>query len=155
MSDDHTVGADDAADSADYPTGGVDYPTRGVEYPTGSAEYTVALDEQGVVRLIWTAGVDISEDAAQSAMAAVNRVCAGVERPMLVDMASTASVSRQARGVFAQPCSAGIIALLGRSPVDRVIANFVLGISKLPGPTRYFTVEAQALEWLKGKHEQR
>lgn len=37
----------------------------------------------------------------------------------------------------------------------RVIANFVLGISKLPGPTRYFTVEAQALEWLKGKHEQR
>ncbi len=131
MSDDHTVGADDAADSADYPTGSADYPTGGVdyptggadyptgsaEYPTGSAEYTVALDDQGVVRLTWTAGVDISEDAAQSAMAAVNRVCAGVERPMLVDMASTASVSRQARGVFAQPCSAGIIALLGRSPV--------------------------------------
>jgi hypothetical protein len=123
--------------------------------PTGGANYSVAQDDHGVVRLAWPAGADISEEAAQSAMAAVNRICAGVQRPMLVDMASTASVSRQARGVFAQPCSAGIIALLGKSPVDRVIANFVLGVSKLPAPTRYFTVEAQALEWLGGTHEQR
>ncbi len=117
----------------------------------GNGDYSLRIGDDGVVRLTWASGVDISESAAQSAMTEVNRICAGVERPMLVNMATTASVSRAARGVFAQRCSANIIALLGRSPVDRVIANFVLGISKLPAPTKYFTVEADALAWLSGR----
>jgi hypothetical protein len=33
--------------------------------------------------------------------------------------------------------------------VDRVIANFILGINKLPCPTRFFTSEPDALGWLK------
>jgi hypothetical protein len=112
--------------------------------------YTLVVDPGGFVRLSWARGLDISENMAKAAMDEVNRVCAGVERPMLVDMASTASVSRQARGVFGRPCSANRIALLGRSPVDRVIANFILGISKLPAPTKFFTEEQEALAWLRG-----
>ena len=69
---------------------------------------------------------------------------------MLVDMATTAEVSRAARAVFGRPCQASRIALLGSSPVDRVIANFFLGISKVPCPTKFFTAEREALAWLRG-----
>jgi hypothetical protein len=67
---------------------------------------------------------------------------------MLVDMAAVASVSREARGVWSIPCSASRIALLGKSPVDRVLANFFLGVHVPPCPTRFFTSRSEALDWL-------
>ncbi len=63
-------------------------------------------------------------------------------------MATTAAVSRGARAVFGRPCQASRIALLGASPVDRVIANFILGVSALPCPTRFFTSATEATCWL-------
>ena len=68
---------------------------------------------------------------------------------MVVDMSETKAVTRQARAVFLDAGAANIIALLGRSPVDRVIANFVLGVSNLPCPTRFFTAEQAALDWIR------
>lgn len=101
-----------------------------------------------IIRLKWTEGITITEPAARIAAAYVNQVSADRRRPMVVDMSLTASVTRQARTVFLEPGAASSIALVGRSPVDRVIANFVLGVSNLPCPTRFFTSEAAALEWL-------
>lgn len=112
------------------------------------APSSVVLDGN-LVRLQWAPGVNITEDAARTAMAEVNRVCGNHRHPMLVDMTMTASVSRAARTVFSIPCAADTIALLGRSPVDRVIANFILGVSSLPTPTRYFNSEPAALAWLE------
>lgn len=108
----------------------------------------VTLDDW-LVRLTWAPGAKITEPAAQTAMAEVNRLCGSTHRPMLVDMTETASVSRAARNVFTLPCAANIIALLGKSPVDRVIANFVLGVSKMPTPTKFFNSESLALAWLR------
>lgn len=78
----------------------------------------------------------------------VNELCGDRRYPMLVDMATTAQVSRGARAVFGRPCQASRIALLGASPVDKVLANFFLGIDKLPCPTRFFTSRAEATAWL-------
>lgn len=110
-------------------------------------DVTVAVVDD-VIRLKWTEGITITEEAARIAAGYVNRVSADRRRPMLVDMSRTAAVTRQARTVFLEPSAAFRIALLGRSPVDRVIANFVLGVSNLPCPTRFFTSEVSALEWL-------
>jgi len=112
------------------------------------APFTVGLDDAGLLRLTWARDLDITQPLAEYAMAAVDELCGDDRHPMLVDMATTASVTRQARGVFAKPCAASAIALLGASPVDRVIANFVLGVSSLPCPTKYFTSEPAALRWL-------
>ena len=111
----------------------------------------VTLDDW-LVRLTWAPGVEITEPAAQTAMAEVNRLCGSTRRPMLVDMTGTASVTRAARNVFTVPCAVDRIALLGKSPVDRVIANFVLGVSKLPTPTRFFNSETAATAWLREPH---
>ncbi|WP_205843760.1 hypothetical protein [Nakamurella deserti] len=103
-----------------------------------------------IILLKWTEGITITEDAARTAAAFVNRISADRRRPMIVDMTRTAAVTRQARTVFLEPGAASRIALLGTSPVDRVIANFVLGVSNLPCPTRFFTSETAARSWLRG-----
>jgi hypothetical protein len=109
---------------------------------------SVRVDARDVVRLEWAPGVRIDEDLARTAMQAVDDVNDGRERPLYVGMAGTAVLTRQARRYFMRPCSASRIALVGRSPVDRVIANFSLGTMSLPAPMRFFTSEAAALAWL-------
>lgn len=81
-------------------------------------------------------------------MAAVNTLADGSEYPMLVDMTTTISLSRQARSVFTIRCAASRIALLGSSPVDRVLANWSLSVQQLPSPARFFNSKTEALEWL-------
>jgi hypothetical protein len=110
--------------------------------------FNLELDTEGVLRLTWARGASITEADAEAAMAQVNALCGDSRHPMLVDMATTADVTRGARAVFGRPCQASRIALLGASPVDRVIANFILGINKLPCPTRFFTDKAEAMSWL-------
>ncbi|MGN7150733.1 DUF7793 family protein [Arthrobacter sp. SAFR-179] len=108
----------------------------------------VGLEPPGLIHLVWNPDVRIEEVDAKAAMAAVNALAKGAQYPMLVDMAHTRSVSRQARAVFSIPCAASRIALLGASPVDRVLANFFLGIHTPPCPTRFFTSRAEALGWV-------
>lgn len=110
------------------------------------AELTLGTD--GVLRLTWPRDAVITAGDAERAMIRVNQLCGNDRHPMLVDMATTADVSRGARAVFGRPCQASRIALLGSSPVDRVLANFFLGINSVPCPTKFFTSERDALTWL-------
>lgn len=102
----------------------------------------------GILYLRWVRGAVIEEKDALAAMAAVNRLCQGRGYPMLVDMATTAWLSCKARRVFARPCPVTCIALLGSSPVDRVIVNFFLGRGTPPCPSRFFTSHDEAVAWL-------
>jgi len=112
---------------------------------------SLTIDDEGLLILVWPRGVKITGPAARHALDEVNRICDGTERPMLVDMATTASVSREARVVFGEKCAASRIAMLGRSPVDRVIANFALGRipPRPPCPTKFFTDRDQAFAFLR------
>ncbi|MGO4234528.1 DUF7793 family protein [Pseudarthrobacter sp. YAF2] len=110
---------------------------------------TVQLQPDGIIHLIWQPKVRIEVQDAQAAMAAVNDIAGDGNYPMLVDMATTENVSREARGVFSIPCAANRIALLGASPVDRIIANFFLGVHIPPCPTRFFTSREESMKWLQ------
>lgn len=109
----------------------------------------VRVDPMGIVWLTWAEGLQITEQLARDAMALVDETNADRERPLLVDMTGTATLTRDARIAFTRRCSASRIALLGRSPVDRVIANFAMGTSSVPVPTRFFTSEPAAVAWLR------
>lgn len=110
---------------------------------------TVELRSDGVIHLVWNPDVHLDAQDARSAIAALNDVAGDGEFPTLVDMASPKSTSRECRAVFSIPCAANRVALLGSSPVDRVIANFFLGVHILPCPTRFFTSRTEALSWLR------
>jgi hypothetical protein len=110
---------------------------------------TVDLRSDGIIHLIWEPKVRIELQDAEAAMAAVNRIAGDSTYPMLVDMATTEDVTRAARSVFSIPCAANRIALLGASPVDRIIANFFLGVHIPPCPTRFFTSRTESMTWLQ------
>ncbi|MDV8147776.1 STAS/SEC14 domain-containing protein [Arthrobacter sp. B10-11] len=112
------------------------------------SEADLTLGADGVVRLTWPRDAVITGPDAERAMLRVNELCGEDRHPMLVNMATTADVTRGARAVFGRPCQASRIALLGASPVDRVLANFFLGINSVPCPTKFFTSERDALTWL-------
>lgn len=115
---------------------------------------TLELLPNGILHLEWDRDCTITEEDAEFAMEAVNGLAEGYDHPMLVDMETTRTVTRGARLVFAIPCSASRIALLGSSPVDRMIANFFLGVNSPPCPTRFFTSRHMAMAWLQtGAHE--
>ena len=109
---------------------------------------TLELRADGVLHLVWKPGVTIEVADSRAAMDTVNEISNGSEHPMLVDMASTDAVTREARAVFSIPCAASRIALLGSSPLNRVIANFAMARRTLPCPTRFFTSRDEAMDWL-------
>ena len=115
----------------------------------------LSVDATDVVRLSWDPGLRITGDLAAEAMTMVDALNGDRERPLLVDMTGTAVLTREARQRFSLRCTASRIALLGTSAVDRVIANFALGVSATPVPTRFFTAEPAALAWLRDGREGR
>jgi hypothetical protein len=112
----------------------------------------VDLRSDGIIHLIWEPKVRIELQDAEAAMAAVNWIAGDSTYPMLVDMATTEDVTRAARSVFSIPCAANRIALLGASPVDRIIANFFLGVHIPPCPTRFFTSRTESMTWLQASN---
>ena len=109
---------------------------------------TVELDSEGVLHLVWKPGTVLEADDVHAAMAKLNELADGAEYPMLIDIANTQTVTREARSVFSFKCAASRIALLGSNPVTRVIANFAMSRRTLPCPTRFFTSRDEASSWL-------
>jgi hypothetical protein len=130
-------------------------PEKDLDSPGGRDISSLDFDSNGILRLQWARGVVIDAPNAQRAMDRVNEMCAGRPTPLLIDMATTESVSRAARAVFAKRCDASAIALLGSSAVDRVLANFFLGVNSAPVPTRFFTNSDEAVRWLASQGHDR
>ena len=71
---------------------------------------------------------------------------------VLIDMRETTRMSREARGHYAGERTASIqraTALLVASPLSATIANFFMGLNKPLSPTRLFTNEDEAIDWLR------
>lgn len=114
--------------------------------------FTVTLEEENRVCVYtWAPGTVVTGERAAAALAAQVELLDGRRWPVLVRMSGMRSMDRAARHVFTNgPAeSTSRVAMLAESPVQRVIANFFLGLSRnLRVPTRMFTDERQAREWL-------
>ncbi|MCQ2001801.1 DUF7793 family protein [Arthrobacter zhaoxinii] len=113
-----------------------------------SAETQVSLSEQGHLVLVLPPGEVVTSSMAAEADAKIDRLATARKLPLLLTLTGVESVSRSARDVFGAARSLSAVAVVGVSPVDRVIATFLLGGEVQPCPTRYFTCESDALEWL-------
>lgn len=118
--------------------------------PLDSNKATVELHD-GVVYLRWIRGAKVAAKDARAAMAKVSDLCSGHPRPMVVDMARMESVEHQAREIFAAAWPLTRTAIVGATPVDRVIAAFYLARHSPACPTRFFSSFAAAMTWLGGE----
>jgi hypothetical protein len=112
----------------------------------------MSIDEGGFIRCKAFKYSEHTLEDAKENINAVKQLAQGRKVAVLVDISEVKGADREAREYLSSP-EAGKIqsacALIVGSAVSRLVGNFFLGLNKTPFPTKLFTDEAKAVEWLK------
>lgn len=112
---------------------------------------TLWLDKVGIIHAVYKPGVHMTLAMAEESNARLIELGGGAARPLLIDVRPLRSMDGDARAFFASAGGPSAVALLVDSPLSRILANFFIGLNRHPTiPTRLFTDEGAALNWLKG-----
>ena len=109
----------------------------------------LGLMQEHIIKIVLPRDEHLDEQSARLLAAKLQAPLAGSPVAVLMDVTNVASVSRAARAVFGNLTTVAAWALLGQTPVDRILAHFILGGDFKSGPAGYFTSEAEAIAWLK------
>ena len=112
-------------------------------------EFAVDVAEEGHLVLLLPPGEVVTGTMAVQAAERIERMAGDRKLPLMLVLSGVESITRGARDIFSAARSLSAVAVIGVSPVDRVIANFLLGGEIQPCPTRYFSRETEARSWLK------
>jgi hypothetical protein len=113
----------------------------------------VRIDEEGIVRVVVKPNAEITLEDAKANVEAAVKISGGKKMSVLVDMRPLRSMTREARQHMAGEATAKIAkaqALLVDTGLSKIIGNFLLGLNKPPYPTKMFTSDTEAVEWLRG-----
>jgi hypothetical protein len=121
---------------------------------TGAGQITVDLAEDGIVEVTLPPNTAVRSPEAQAAAAVVRMVADGRRLPVLLKVTGVLSITDKARVTYTNAAEISACALLGESPVDRVIAHFLLRAKPGSIPGRFFTSEAEARDWLREHHRE-
>lgn len=102
----------------------------------------------GIIRMRWAPGIVITGEVARHSVEVVEALGGAQGAPLLVDMNGIGSLTRDARQVYGKDASVGALALVGQSPVSRVLATFALRLQHPTVPTRFFAAVDEAEQWL-------
>lgn len=116
--------------------------------PTSGGPIGVRLRDGGIIEVALPANEEIEGPEAQVAGSAVRALAGGRRMPVLLIITGVVGVSVEARHVYATSIAASAFALVGESPVDRVIAHYLLRSKTESIPAQFFTSEAEAISWL-------
>lgn len=121
---------------------GVD-PAAGAGAPIG-----VRMLDGGIIKVTLPPNEEIAGPEARAAGTTIRALADGRRMPVLLVITGVVGVSVEARQVYATSIAASAFALVGESPVDRVIAHYLLRSKTETIPAQFFTSEAEAAEWL-------
>ena len=108
----------------------------------------VRVIESGIIEVLLPVNQEIAGEEARVAGAAVRALANGRRRPVLLVITGVVGVSVEARHAYTGSIAASAFAVVGESPVDRVIAHYLLRAGNETIPAQFFTSEAEAVEWL-------
>ncbi len=110
----------------------------------------VWLNEDGIVVTITTTATQDLTSAKEN-VAFQRKVAAGKPRPLLVDMTSVRSISKEAREEYVKEREGPFItavALVTKSSIARMVGNFFIGLNHTHVPAKLFSDPAKARDWL-------
>jgi hypothetical protein len=111
------------------------------------------LGEDGIFRSRTNSESEITVELAREHLEIHTKLTRGKKTPVLTDIREIKSITRAARvhlsGEEADKVHSALAILTG-SQVSKVIGNFFLGLNRPKFPTKMFTSEEKAVEWLKG-----
>ena len=108
----------------------------------------VRLRDGGIIEVALPANEEIEGPEARVAGAAVRALAHGRRVPVLLVITGVVGISAEARHVYSTSIAASAFALVGESPVDRVIAHYLLRSRTETIPAQFFLSEAEAIGWL-------
>ena len=93
---------------------------------------------------------DSSPAIAKEIMRAVKEVC-GEEHYPIMSRVGNRQLNKEERRYYMKQADMPItrVAMIVKTPFQRLLANFLMGINKVPYETRMFTNEDKAAQWLK------
>ena len=114
----------------------------------------IALRDEGIVVTRIEAGVQQSLADARVNLAATVDACARQKRPLLVDISRCLPLEPEVRHYYTGKLLVDSFSALGllieASPFGRMMGNVYLRVARPGVPTRLFTDEASAFQWLRG-----
>jgi len=117
------------------------------------ANVSVAPVRQGISRIRLRPTARITEEDGARTREELLALTGGVRGGVLLEITGVGSVSREAINVYSAAVTVSAFAILGKSPVDRVITHALLGLPMPACRSRYFTDENTALDWLENASE--
>ena len=108
----------------------------------------VRMRDGGIIEVALPANEEIAGPEARVAGAAVRALAKGRRVPVLLVITGVVGISAEARHVYSTSIAASAFALVGESPVDRVIAHYLLRSRTETIPAQFFLSEAEAVDWL-------
>ena len=109
----------------------------------------VRMIDGGIIEVLLPANQEIEGPEARIAGDIVRTLAAGRRMPVILVITGVVGVSIEARQVYSGSIAATAFALVGESPVDRVIAHYLLRSRSETIPAQFFTSESAAVEWLR------
>ena len=124
--------------------------TRMKKSYTETPNFKCWLGDDDVIRSQWTPGTYITYELAKQTVAPVAEFNKEKQHPLLSDLDGIKGMAREARVIFSEMDGPSAVALVGGSPIARVIGNMFIGLNKQTKlPLRMFANEKEALNWLK------
>lgn len=117
--------------------------------PAGEDPIRVRMTGGDILKVTLPANQMIQEQQARAAGAAARSLAHGRRLPVLMIITGVLGVSIEARQVYANLIPPSRFALVGESPVDRVIAHYLLRWTHESTPARFFTSKVEAVGWLR------
>lgn len=102
----------------------------------------------GVLSLRWSPNAVVNEAYARAVIAGLRDLCEADDYPLLIELTGIGWMGRRAQAVIAGAWPRTRVALLGSTPVDRVLAAFYLAWNTPASPTRFFSSVDEAMSWL-------
>jgi hypothetical protein len=113
------------------------------------AEDSFTAEMRGeVIWIEWVSHVTVTDHEAFSLVERANTLCPKVCPPMLVMLNEMVSLSRGALQTFSHGLNIAAMALVGPSPVDRLLVAYFTEVHDPPYPTRHFVTAEEARIWL-------
>jgi hypothetical protein len=113
-------------------------------------KFRIWLRPDGIVQIVWAPAAVINYEDAIAAIDAMTKINDGKRRPLLVDAHDAGPQDRAARSEFVRRGDlVSAVALLGATPLSRMMAIFFIAVSRPMAPTKLFNDESSALAWLR------
>lgn len=112
-------------------------------------KYTAQLVEPQLVAFHFLDGVEIEQADAKEMIAAATALADGKKYTVLFDATKQGTISMQAREEFAGSKNRIAAAIITNSLANKLISNFFIKFHKPATPTRIFSAENEALDWLR------